>query len=192
MSIYQELHTEVFRILETQLPPYLTYHSPDHTARVIEKAEWIAGHEKVSAHDLDLIRIAALFHDIGFIRARNHHEEISGDICTGYLQQYHVHPDDIQKIYGMIMATRIPQQPDTLLEKIVADADLEYLGTSDFYPISQRLFEEFRHFDPLLTLEHFNEVQIHFMRKHHYHTAYCKKHRNPQKQAHLRALMQST
>lgn len=192
MSIYQELHAEVFRILETQLPSYLTYHSPEHTARVIEKAEWIAGHEKVNPHELELIRIAALFHDIGFIRARHHHEEISCDICTGYLLQYHVEPADIQKICDMILATRIPQQPKTLLEKIVADADLEYLGTSDFYPISQRLFEEYRHYDPSLTLEHFNEVQVNFMRKHHYHTAYCKKHRNPQKQAHLKALMQST
>lgn len=191
MNTYQELHAEVFRILETQLPPHLTYHSPDHTARVIEKATGIARHEQVHGHDLELIRVAALFHDIGFIQSQHHHEEISCEICTGYLKQHSFSSEDIQAVCGMILATKIPQQPKTLLEKIVADADLEYLGTADFHPISQRLYKEFRYYDPQLTLQHFNEVQVHFIRKHHYHTNYCKTHREAQKQAHLEELLQT-
>ena len=189
MSIYHELYDDVFKILQTQLPSYLTYHTPEHTAHVLEKAEFISAHENVTGHDLLLIQIASLFHDIGFIIQNHHHEEKSCEICTSKLHQYDFSPEDIQKICGMIMATKIPQQPHNLLEKIVADADLEYLGTDLFYPISRNLYREFLHYDPHLEVDRFNEIQINFIRKHKYHTDYCKQHREGEKQKHLQELL---
>lgn len=189
MLVYEELRAEVFHILNTHLPPFLTYHSPEHTAYVLEKAEFISRHENVSGHDLLLIRIAALFHDIGFIEHINNHEERGCEICTEKLIFYHFPYVDIRKVCGMIMATKIPQQPSTLAEKIVADADLEYLGTDDFYRISQTLFHEFKHFRPDLTLDQFNQIQIRFMSDHHYHTDYCRRHREAKKQENLQALL---
>jgi hypothetical protein len=95
----------------------------------------------------------------------------------------------MDKIYGMIRATKIPQNPLTLQEKIVADADLEYLGTDLFYPISQHLYHEFRHFNPELTVERFNEIQVNFIRKHRYHTTFCKTFRSSKKQKNLQELI---
>lgn len=189
MSVYQDMHEEVFHILRNHLPPYLTYHSPEHTAYVIEQAERISHHEKVIGHDLELIRIAALFHDIGFIEHINNHEKRGCEICTEKMIFYHFPALDIQKVCGMIMATKIPQQPQNLLEKIVADADLEYLGTDLFYPVSQTLYHEFKHFRPELTPELFNQIQIHFIQNHQYHTDYCKTHREARKQEHLQQLL---
>jgi uncharacterized protein len=191
MSIYQELHEAVFEILNTQLPSYLTYHTPDHTAYVIEKAEYISRRENVDGRDLYLIKIAALFHDIGFIRQTNQHEVIGCQICTEKLEKYSFSPEEIKVVCGMIMATKIPQHPVTLFEKIVADADLEYLGTDQFYPISKNLYNEFRHYDPQLTPHRFNEIQVNFMRRHHFHTDYCITHREPQKQKHMQELLKT-
>lgn len=191
MNIYKALYDEVFDILSTRLPDHLTYHTPAHTRRVIDRAEFISGHEHVTGRDLYLVRVAALFHDIGFIQNNHHHEEIGCEICTDYLRRYHFSEEDIQSVCGMIMATRIPQQPKTHLEKIVADADLEYLGTDQFYPISRTLYEEFRHYDPQLTMHRFNEIQVNFLRKHRYHTEYCKNHREAQKQIHLQEIINS-
>ena len=189
MGIYQELHHEVFTILRTKLPVHLTYHTPAHTANVIEKAEMIAKKENVTGHDLNLIKIASLFHDIGFVAQNYHHEEIGCNMCTEKLLQLHYSQEDIHKICGMIMATKIPQQPKTLLEKIVADADLEYLGTDSFHDISQLLYKEFLHYDPHLTIRRFNEIQVNFMRKHRYHTQFCIDHREEKKQLNLREIM---
>jgi uncharacterized protein len=191
MNIYQEMYDEVFEMLNTKLPAYLTYHSPQHTKRVIDRAEFISGQEQVTGRDLYLVRIAALYHDIGFIRNNHHHEEIGCEICTDHLTRHGFSEHEIDVVCGMIMATRIPQQPKTLLEKIVADADLEYLGTDQFYPISKTLYQEFRHYDPQLTLHRFNEIQANFLRKHRYHTDYCKTHREAQKQIHLREILDS-
>jgi len=191
MSIYQELHDDVFHLLKTRLPSHLKYHSPEHTAHVIEQAEYISRQENVDGHELSLIKIAALFHDIGFIRQPNHHEDIGCQLCSEKLTQYSFPIEDIQTVCGMIMATKIPQHPVTHLEKIVADADLEYLGTDLFHPISQNLFEEFKHYDPKLTHRRFNEIQISFMRRHHYHTDYCIANREEMKQKHLQELLKS-
>jgi uncharacterized protein len=190
MHVFQELYKDVFNILRTRLPAYLTYHTPEHTAHVIEKAELISHEENVNGRDLYLIKVAALFHDIGFIRQAKNHEEIGCEICSLKLVRYNFSTEEIQRVCGMIMATKIPQQPTNLFEKIVADADLEYLGTDQFYPISQNLFNEFRHYDPHLTAGRFNELQINFMRKHHYHTDYCIANREEMKQKHLMELLQ--
>jgi uncharacterized protein len=189
MSIFQELYDDVFSMLHHNLPSYLTYHSPAHTAHVIEKAEYICRQENVDGKELYLVKTAALFHDIGFIRQTHNHEEIGCTIAREKLAGYSFSPEEIDLITGMIMATKIPQHPTTLLEKIVADADLEYLGTDQFYPISQNLYREFRHYDPQLTISRFNEIQVNFMRRHHYHTDFCIAHRAGKKQEHLEALL---
>jgi uncharacterized protein len=191
MSIFQELHDDVFEILHSRLPAFLTYHTPEHTAYVIEKAEYISRQENVDGHDLYLVKIAALFHDIGFIRQTNHHEDIGCEICSEKLRQYGFSIEDIQTICGMIMATKIPQHPVTLLEKIVADADLEYLGTELFHPVSLQLYNEFLHYDPHLTIHRFNEIQVSFLKRHHFHTDYCKEKREGKKQKHLQELLKT-
>ena len=60
------------------------------------------------------------------------------------LPAYGLTRDQIDTICGMIMATRIPQSPSNQLERILCDADLDYLGRDDFYEIGGRLFEELR------------------------------------------------
>lgn len=190
MGVFQELHDEVFQILRDQLPDYLTYHTPEHTAHVIEKAEYISHQENVTGHDLFLIKAAALLHDIGFIQQTHNHEEIGCQMAEELLGQHGLTSEDIQKVCGMILATKIPQQPKSLLEKIVADADLEYLGTDLFYPIGQLLYSEFKHFDPLMTIHRFNEIQANFIKKHQYHTDYCIAHREAKKQKHLQEILE--
>lgn len=189
MSLFQELHEDVFEQLNTALPKYLKYHTPEHTAYVIEKAEYISRQENVNGRELFLVKVAALYHDIGFIKQRLNHEEISCEICREKLTKLNFDTAEIDVICGMIMATKIPQQPHTLLEKIVADADLEYLGTDLFYPVSQGLYLEFKHFDPSLTMQRFDEIQVRFMQKHQYHTNYCKTNRELQKQEHLKEIL---
>ena len=72
------------------------------------------------------------------------------------------------------MATRIPQSPSTKLEKILCDADLDYLGRDDFYEIGSRLFEELRDQGVVETEREWNLVQKTFLDSHRYHTNFSK------------------
>jgi len=138
-----------------------------------------------------LLNLAALWHDTGYIRTYKNHEEESCNLARLYLPEYGVPSADIEKICGMIMATKIPQLPKTKLEEILADADLEYFGTSDFNSIADSLFKELQHINPLFTETAWNQAQISFLKKHHYFTHFCKEFKEPIKMKHLEKLISS-
>ena len=95
---------------------------------------------------------------------------------------------DLDVIKRMIMATKIPQNPKNNLECIIADADLEYLGTNDFKRIGDLLFKELKYLDSSLTPQKWLSVQIDFLENHRYYTAYCLKEKTPIKQNNLNEL----
>ncbi|MAB49153.1 MAG: HD family phosphohydrolase [Flavobacteriaceae bacterium] len=185
---FSTIQNQVLKTLEDKLPNYLKYHSVEHTKYVLEKAIYIASKEQVSGHDLFLLKIAALYHDIGFTKSNIEHEAIGCDIVRNELPKYGISGEDVDIICGMIMATKIPQHPQTHLEKILADADLEYLGTKHFKTVSELLYKELKHYNPNLTRSEWNSIQINFMQNHQYHTKFCRRYKAFRKQKHLEEL----
>lgn len=182
-------HT-VMNSLKENLAPFLTYHDWKHTEHVIRMAEFIAHKENISDEDIVLIKTAALFHDAGFINSiSDGHEEASIQLAKEKLPQFGYTNNEIELIAGMIRATSIPQEPKTKLESIIADADLEYLGTDNFERIGTNLYLEIKHTNPNLSISEWNEIQIKFLQTHQYHTPYCIQYRNPAKQKNLELLI---
>jgi predicted metal-dependent HD superfamily phosphohydrolase len=175
-------------MLENDLPCYLTYHNITHTNYVLEKTILIAEKEKISNQDLLLLKIAALYHDSGFTIGRENHEEQSCGIVIQDLKEIAFSENEISQICGMIMATKIPQRPKNKLENILADADLEYLGTDHFNFFSQKLYEEMKYFHPDLSPKQWLDIQINFISRHYYHTDYCRKYKEPIKIANLEVI----
>lgn len=186
---FNKIKAHVFQKLEENLPGYLTYHSVEHTKYVLEKVIYISSKENVSKADLFLLKVAALYHDIGFTVTHLDHEAVGCSIARIELSVFNFSEKEIDIICGMIKATKIPQQPKTHLEKILADADLEYLGTKHFEVVSNYLYEEIKHFNPYLTLKEWNEIQIKFIQKHHYFTKFCKHYKAHRKIKNLEKLI---
>lgn len=112
--------------LRAELSNQLHYHGLHHTLDVLKMATEIAENEGVSSHDLVLIKTAALFHDAGFVKNKHAGHEVEGClIARAALLKFGYPEADIETICGMIMATKIPQSPGTLLEQIICDADLD-------------------------------------------------------------------
>jgi len=179
----------VIGLLKANLSEYYFYHNYEHTLYVIEKALEIGFHEKCTDDELELITIAALWHDTGYIKTYKDHEEESCKLAWHYLPGYNVPAIDIAKICGMIMATEIPQTPKTKLEEILADADLEYLGSPNFEIKADKLFNELQHLNHWLTAAEWNKAQISFLQEHHYFTGFCKENRESIKQLNLNKLV---
>lgn len=193
MKIWKNLFAFMQNYLQTQLPPFLTYHDWKHTAHVIEMAEKIALYEHLSQTNIQLIKTAALFHDAGYIKGINKgHEEESCTMVKEILPHYGYSSKEIAQIIGMINATKVPQHPKTKLECILADADLEYLGTADFKPRGDKLLEELQYFHPELTRKEWDKIQVEFLKTHFFHTNYCILNRNPTKEKHLQLLLQTS
>jgi len=163
----------------------LHYHSVDHTLDVFQESIRLAEAEGISEEDKQLLLISALFHDIGFIESLENHEERGCKIAARELPLFDVSPEDLQKIQAAIMATKIPQTPTSQLGEILCDADLDYLGRSDFFVIGDRLFRELNETGKKLDFKQWNEIQISFLKQHHYFTKTNIRLRDPQKLNHL-------
>ncbi len=174
--------------LEKDLDPRLGYHNLAHTIDVVKQAETIARSERLTnEHDLLLLKTAAVFHDSGFLYVYKNHEEKSCEIATEYLNGI-FNGDDLKRIHGMIMATKIPQPPHNLLEQIICDADLDYLGRDDFEPISRNLYKEFITYKIIPEDCVWDHLQIRFFETHHYFTKTAIEKRNNVKLKHLAIL----
>jgi len=185
MRIFSELHRKVIHELREKLPSYLVYHDADHTNYVLSRAIYLAGKEGVKGYDLFLLKLASLYHDTGFMFSRDHHEQRSCDFAVEELRKAGLPSKDIGRVCGMIIATTIPQNPQNLPEKIMADADLEYLSTNRFVEQSERLFAELKHINPGLTRPEWYRLEIAFMEKHSYHTDYFRRVREPVKKRNI-------
>jgi predicted metal-dependent HD superfamily phosphohydrolase len=162
-------------ILKKQVPPTFRFHNVAHTKDVAKSTGLIEGHYQLSDIDRFIIFIAAWFHDTGFSAGcAEGHEEESVRLAAQFLQQHNVDADIINQVSSCIHATRIPQTPVTMLEKIICDADLYHLGTSKFQKWSDRLRQELLNSnksDP--TDEEWRQADIDLLTSHCYYTSYC-------------------
>jgi uncharacterized protein len=181
----------VIGLLTENLPSNYLYHNPEHTLYVLEKAIEIGRHENCTDEELELLQVAALWHDTGYTKTYKDHEKESCRIARHYLPEYGYTSDYIDRICDMIMVTKIPQLPKNKAEEILADADLEYLGTSEFGIKSDCLFKELQSLKPAYTEAEWNQAQVSFITNHHYFTRFCQENKEPIKKMHLLKLMES-
>jgi len=115
-------------LLEHKLPVYLAYHQKDHTLHVVERAETIGKAEGLSDEEMNILKVCAWFHDVGYIRKIIGHEEESILIATEFLNKHKVDQKEIDRVTEILRSTKIPQTPETNVAKVLCDADLMHLG----------------------------------------------------------------
>lgn len=178
--------------LEQELAPNLYYHGIHHTLDVVNVALQIAEEENVKDSEfLALLKTAATYHDSGFLMAYSGHEAEGCGIVRDVLPGFGYSQGHIEIICGMIMSTKVPQSAATDLEKILCDADLDYLGRDDFKSIGETLYAELSARSLIGNRQDWNQLQIRFLESHQYHTKRSRLLREPQKQAHLNELRET-
>lgn len=184
-AIFESLKKRQLAILQENLPATLTYHTVFHTIDVLEQAEKIAAREGITdVQQLLLLKTAALFHDAGFLETYKDHEMQGCAIARKTLVNY-CSETEMDQICSMIMATKIPQSPASHLAEILCDADLDYLGRDDFYPIADTLRQEFLQYGIVKDDREWEEKQIGFLLHHSYFTGSSKLLRENVKHAYL-------
>jgi predicted metal-dependent HD superfamily phosphohydrolase len=192
MPINEQMKDFVVNLLNEKLSDMYYYHNDKHTLHVAAKALEIGKHENCTAGELELLYAAALWHDTGYINTYAGHEAESCVLAQQYLPGYGFSSGDINKVCAMIMATRIPQSPQSKLEEIIADADLEYLGTEDAGPKADLFFKELQHLNPTITKTEWDKRQITFLQQHKYFTRYCRENKEPVKLKYLAGLVKNS
>jgi uncharacterized protein len=172
-----------------ELDPRLTYHSIHHTLDVLKHTERIALNEGIhNTRTLYLLKLAALYHDCGFLFTYTGHEDKSCEIFLTDADQLLLTGDEIDLVTDLIMVTKLTNLPVTHLQKIIRDADVDYLGRPDFFEIAGLLKNELLAYHIVSDEKEWNEQQTTFLKNHHYYTRSSQLLREPVKLANLNLL----
>lgn len=167
---FMDIQEYMLDMLEARLPQNLYYHNVKHTIDVTTEVELIGWAEGLPESDILLLKVAGLFHDSGHILAYKGHEEKSCEFVDEILPLFNYSQDKIDTIKRIIMATQLPHTPTDILEAVIQDSDLDYLGRSDFIPVSNMLYEELKERNMIGTIDQWNQMQVKFITNHQYYT----------------------
>ncbi|HHJ10282.1 MAG TPA: HD domain-containing protein [Bacteroidetes bacterium] len=185
---FTDLQEVILDKLEKELPEYLYYHNVKHTVDVVTEVELIGWAEGISDEEMLLLKTAALFHDVGHVIQYDNHEYHGTVIAREMLPKYGYTPEQIDRICEIIMATKLPPKPQNLLESIICDADLDYLGRTDFIPVSNTLYKELHEQNKIGSLNEWNKLQVKFISGHQYFTKTARSLREVNKQKQIERL----
>lgn len=182
LADFSGLRNFILTKLKAELSDDLLYHSHRHTESV-EKAVIKYGElEKLNEHDLFLVRTAALFHDAGFLFRYEDNEILGVELLALYGPRFGYQQDDLKIIERIIMATGHDSVPENILEAVMCDADLDYLGRADYHITAGKLFDEMELYGLKFTRVGRIEAQIEYLENHHnYYTTSAKNLRAPGK-----------
>ncbi len=164
----------VFDLFKNSLSHEAVYHNFSHTLQVVEASEEIAIAEKVSGNDLEILLIAAWFHDTGYVKGYEKHEEESKKIAKKYLTEEKFSENKIQRVLDVIDATVMPQTPKNKLDKIICDADLFHLGLDNYSKKANLMRSEMERLcDKFFTDIEWMQENDTFLSLHTYYTNYA-------------------
>jgi len=188
--ILQDAQAQVTELLQNKLSKSIRFHTLQHTQEVVAACELLATSHQISEDDRFALLIAAWFHDTGYSTGEaKDHESASIQIATDFLNKHSVNEELKKRVIDCINTTRIPQNPTTTIERIIADADLFHLGTDDFKEKSRLLKEELIESGGKdLSKKEWRNINIRFLENHKYFTAYGREKLQPVKETHLAEL----
>lgn len=183
--INPELKEKIFDDLSNILDENYSYHNLDHTKRVINAAVDIGSNYDLSDKDWRCLLTACLLHDYGFIESHVEHEKISAKLSSQILPKYNFSETDIEIIISLIIVTKLEETPKNLLESIIRDSDLEYLGSEDFIKISPLLKREWINCNVIKSDSEFYKIQYEFISNHSFYTDFMMKNSLNQKRENI-------
>ena len=190
-TLVQNAEKEATRLLKDRLSVEFVYHNINHTNRVVDAAKEIIDHSTLTDDEIEVLMISTWFHDVGYIDGCDDHETRSKEHVSKFLKDKGVDDERIEKVKDCIDATRVEQEPDNLMEKVIKDADSAHLASDDFETTSELLRQEWKlmnikDHDP----DEWIDVNIQMLSNiHRYHTSYAKENWQPKKQENLSELL---
>jgi len=167
-------------ILENKIPENIKYHSTEHTQDVVKACYEIGKHSGLSGEELEILVLAAWFHDIGYREVINNHEQVSAQIALDFLREKDFDQTKATLVAGCIMATQMPQCPKSKLEEIICDADLLHLATDNYFNKATLLHEELQNITGAnISEQEWMDMNKKFIKEHEYFTEYAKEKYGP-------------
>ena len=165
------------------------YHNIEHTREVVEAAIEIGKQCNLNETELEAVTLAAWLHDIGYINTAAGHEAAAAAQAKEWLTQWGAQVNTITYVVEAILATKVPQQPNSLVSEVLCDADMYHFALPNFHDRGELLRKEWDLGGKSMSDAEWRKDCIDFMQRHRYHTPYGKEVLEVKKQKNIKKLM---
>ncbi len=169
--------------IEETSKPEISFHNWEHTLNVFNAVTEIASNTKnVTDDKVELLQIAALFHDITSGVNHVNHEIHSAELAETFLTRKKVPKNDISFVKELILKTKLFVKPTNIYEEIIKDADLNHLSNENYInkPFID-LYNELNNWKELTPNKWISECIV-FFDQNTYYTEYAKNKYNSGKE----------
>jgi len=164
----------VFDLFKSKEASILLYHNYTHTYDVVSACKEIGEASGLADDEMEIILLAAWFHDVGYLQSFENHEEMGVEMMQKFLTQQNYDAHKIETIKACILTTKLSKEPTSFLEEIICDADMKVLGSTDYNQSSRLLIAEFSVLKNIeLSEQEWLEQEIDFLSSHRYYTKYA-------------------
>lgn len=185
----QAIRSYIVQFFEEHISAEYVYHDIQHTQQVVEGILAIGRHLDMLPREMELLEIAGWFHDTGYKEGPSGHEARGCVYLREYLKDKSYTEEEVRFMEGCIMATKVPQSPKNLAERIICDADLAHLGNNHYWDRTGRVRQELLLTKSMVMGEQeWMDFELKFMYDHEYHTGVAQKLFGKRKKKHIKQL----
>jgi Uncharacterized protein conserved in bacteria len=184
-----EVENYVSGFFVKNISPEYVFHDFGHTLQTVAATKTIGEGFRLGEHDMLTLQLATWFHDTGYSDGPIDHEERSVANATKFLSGK-IPDKQLEDVKACILATKVPQQPHSLLEQVICDADLSHLGMDIYWDRTSRLRQEFTLTrNKVMNDQDWVDFELNFMLTHEYHTVVAQELFNKRKGKHIQQLL---
>lgn len=184
-----DVETFAVNFITRNVPKDYAFHDLQHTISVVEAVQKIGAETNLEEEAMEILQIAAWFHDMGYDQGKEGHEERGCEYVANFLTPLNYSIEKLKKIQNCIRATHLNYIPETELEKIICDADLSHLGRRNYWDRCGKIRQELATTrDTIMTDEEWVSFELGFMQAHFFNTPVAQKLYGERKNKHIQKL----
>ncbi|MEO6039595.1 MAG: HD family phosphohydrolase, partial [Saprospiraceae bacterium] len=188
-QLLHETETYITDFFNRFISPEYVFHDLDHTVQTVAAARIIGEGFQLDEREMLLVQLSTWFHDTGYSEGPQDHEERSVLNAQHFLQGK-ISDSELATVIACIRSTKVPQQPQNLLEEIIGDADLSHLGMESYWDRTGKLRQEFiLARKTVMSEQDWLDFELNFLLSHEYHTSVAQQLFNKRKRKHVQQLV---
>lgn len=174
-QVIKSLRQQALDYLKKNLDKGYTYHNADHARDVCAAVEEFAPDADCTIFDLEALRLAAVFHDFGYLESAVDNEILALPYLRRFSSQYDIAGDLIERAGELILESSFPYCPKTAAGKLLCDADIEYIGRPVFWHQAELFRKELTLQGKSFTEEQWWQYELEFLLQNEFYSAACRR-----------------
>lgn len=138
----KDIEERVFELVNSNKSLNLHFHKNEFIEKVSHQVELLGRSENIQDDELLLLLTAGQLIYSGLSESYENFENKSVEIAREILPEYGFEEAQINRICNLILASKMPSNPQNILESILIDAKMEFIGRSDYITQVKLLYLE--------------------------------------------------